>query len=680
MSQFESLCIVKKRDDFAEPTLYRIGDIQDDIISQAYYEKMPVTIGNKKGEEKKVESIQVRAWKPREDDERKNDSVQIDLSVYEVIFVNNDLYKEYDESIIRQLFYHGIDIPEGLDNNFLLALPGDDQLRTAIVCNTRDFVREGNRLFLREDCSDLLHIKPCFDMITIADDEIISTKPLYERVSTFDSDEIRYFFKFLDIDDLKTGLFKAYPLEKYASNYVKTFLTRRKKELEITKKDINALTDVFDDLAQEHSLLDYFATTGYSIEDIKSVIKNNASIVVTELMGMDDRSLFVKDLLKQDFSFNADCIKIAKEEWLSTADEDRERVELELKNLNDQKKKIEYECENLKRDRTRLAEEIETTGKKLSSLTDQKQFVEKEIDQKLTSFQNNVVEIAFAQAISAKNVISQGAEVEAFTINNHPEKKDEIDDIYELAEILSENLVIGGIKESYSYDCAYYLISSIMIKRGIILPATISQYIADAISNSIDACDASIIICPNSYDLNSLATSLTDIDSRVVLIKNCIDVIRGDLLEILKIGCDDKIIICDFNNSTNLKYMPSSIRKQVSIITDDSLMIPRIYPKYEESYVENKVLKTTIAENAVNERFRLFKKELQNMIEIDDYGLYTACIIETVINEIIATKTMLNIFNITSEPHVIEDEEEFERWLQEFLGEEKTQYILKQMK
>ncbi|MBQ6628152.1 MAG: hypothetical protein IJH65_04975, partial [Methanobrevibacter sp.] len=153
-----------------------------------------------------------------------------------------------------------------------------------------------------------------------------------------------------------------------------------------------------------------------------------------------------------------------------------------------------------------------------------------------------------------------------------------------------------------------------------------------------------------------------------------------DLLEILKIGCDDKIIICDFNNSTNLKYMPSSIRKQVSIITDDSLMIPRIYPKYEESYVENKVLKTTIAENAVNERFRLFKKELQNMIEIDDYGLYTACIIETVINEIIATKTMLNIFNITSEPHVIEDEEEFERWLQEFLGEEKTQYILKQMK
>ena len=129
MSQFESLCIVKKRDEFAEPTLYRIGDIENGVISQAYYENGPITIGNRKGEEKIVESIQVRAWRPREDEERKNDSILIDAPVYEVIFLNDYVeHGELDEGAIRSVLYKGIDIPEGMNEDFLIVLSGDDQL------------------------------------------------------------------------------------------------------------------------------------------------------------------------------------------------------------------------------------------------------------------------------------------------------------------------------------------------------------------------------------------------------------------------------------------------------------------------------------------------------------------------------------------------------------------------
>ena len=68
------------------------------------------------------------------------------------------------------------------------------------------------------------------------------------------------------------------------------------------------------------------------------------------------------------------------------------------------------------------------------------------------------------------------------------------------------------------------------------------------------------------------------------------------------------------------------------------------------------------------------------MIDIDEHGLYSVCAIETAISNIITTKSMLNIFNITSVPHAVIDNEEFERWLQEFLGENKTRYILEQVK
>ena len=679
MSQFESLCIVKKRDEFAEPTLYRIGDIENGVISQAYYENGPITIGNRKGEEKIVESIQVRAWRPREDDERKNDSILIDAPVYEVIFLNDYVeHGELDEGAIRSVLYKGIDIPEGMNEDFLIVLSGDDQLKTAIVCNCRDFIREGNRLYLREDCSDLLHIKPCFDLIKIAPDELISTEPLYERVSVFYADENRYFFSYLDIEDLKVGILRAYPIEKYASNYVRSFLSRKKKELEITKKDINAIGNAFDDLVQEKSLTEYFSTTGYPIEDVEATIKANTSIIVAELMGMDDKSLFVRDVLKQDFGFYTECLRAAREEWLKTADSDREKIEEELHNLNNRRTEIESLCAELEERKTVVAADIDESEKALLALEERERLIEEGIEQKLKSFQSDVVEIAFAQAFASQTVTGRGKE-EAFVIDNHPCTDNEIDDLYEIAEVLSDNLVIGGVKENYSNDCALYLLASIMIERGIILPATVSKHIADALSYSIDACNAAIVICPNNYELNNLVAAISKLKGRVVLVKNCLDSVRGDLLELSKIGCDDKIIIFDFNHRDNLDYMPDSIRKQSSIIPDDSFMIPRIYPKYEGSFVGSKTIRLLLDEAALNERFKLLQ-QLRNMIDIDEYGLYSVCTIETAISNIVATKSMLNIFNITSEPHAVIDNEEFKGWLQGFLGENKTHYILQQMK
>ena len=680
MSQFESLCIVKKRDEFAEPTLYRIGDIENGVISQAYYENGPITIGNRKGEEKIVESIQVRAWKPREDDERKNDSILIDVPVYEVIFLDDYVeHGELDEGAIRSALYNGIDIPEGLSEDFLIVLSGDDQLRTAIVCNCRDFIREGNRLYLREDCSDLLHIKPCFDLIKIASDELISTEPLYERVSTFYADENRYFFAYLDIEDLKVGVLRAYPIEKYASNYVRSFLSRKKKELEITKKDINAIANAFDDLVKERSLLEYFSTTGYPIKDVEATIKANTSIMVAELMGMDDKSLFVRDVLKQDFGFYTECLSTVRDEWLKTADGDRERIEEELHSLNNRKSEIESICAGLEEKRAGLAADIDESEKAYKALAERERLIEEGLEQKLNSFKSDVVEIAFTQAFASQTVTGGGIEEEAFSVDNNPSTDNEIDDLYEIAEVLSDNLVIGGVKESYANDCALYLLASIMLERGIILPATISRHIADALSYSIDACNAATVICPNNYGLKSLVAAISKLKGRVVLVKNCIDSIRWDLLELSRIGCDDKVIIFDFNLRDNLDYMPDSIRKQSSIIADDSFMIPRIYPKYEGVFVDNKTIRLLTDEAALNERFKLLQ-QLRSMIDIDEHGLYSVCAIETAISNIITTKSMLNIFNITSVPHAVIDNEEFERWLQEFLGENKTRYILEQVK
>lgn len=678
MNQYDALCIVKKRDEQSEPTLYRIGDISNGMISQAYYDRdMPLTIGNKKWEEKKVDSIQVRRWKPREEDERKNDSVRIELPIFEVIFAQELAgIEKGDEESIREVLYKGIKVPKGIDNDFIIAIPSSKYKKTAIVCNKKDFQVSGDMIYIRKDCSDLLHITPCFNIISFNDDELVSTELLSERVSDFRDDEIRYFFIYTEVNELTEGVLRTYSIDNYSRNYIRAYLNRKKKELEITKKDISLFIDIFDEIAQEKNLEEYFNSTGYTVDEVKNNIKTKTAIIIEEFEGLDDRSVFVNDALQNDEDFYNSCLATVKEAWLKSADEDRKNAEKDLQILNEQKRMLEEECQGLKSDRETINDDVMKANDSLSTIIKKQQEVEKEIDNKLQSFKENVVEIAFSQALSSSITTKANSNSNSFIRINQPLCENQIDDLYDLSMALSDNYANGGMPEAFSYECALYTIAAIIAERVMVVPATISINYANAVSNTLDGCDASIYICSNCFDdVNALVTEIVNMPSRVILIKNCIDLLNSSFIDALRIAVADKVIICDYYDETNVDILPSVFKSIAAVIRDESIMLPETHPIFDKSFVNSELLRIEIREIAVKERFKHLQI-VKTMTDINDYELYAICSIETVISMINPAKTILNIFNITAGKNTIIEEREFTEWITEHLGESKAQFVV----
>ena len=678
MNQYDALCIVKKRDEQSEPTLYRIGDISNGMISQAYYDRdMPLTIGNKKWEEKKVDSIQVRRWKPREEDERKNDSVRIELPIFEVIFAQELAgIEKGDEESIREVLYKGIKVPKGIDNDFIIAIPSSKYKKTAIVCNKKDFQVSGDMIYIRKDCSDLLHITPCFNIISFNDDELVSTELLSERVSDFRDDEIRYFFIYTEVNELTEGVLRTYSIDNYSRNYIRAYLNRKKKELEITKKDISLFIDIFDEIAQEKNLEEYFNSTGYTVDELKNNIKTKTAIIIEEFEGLDDRSVFVNDALQNDEDFYNSCLATVKEAWLKSADEDRKNAEKDLQILNEQKRMLEEECQGLKSDRETINDDVMKANDSLSTIIKKQQEVEKEIDNKLQSFKENVVEIAFSQALSSSITTKANSNSNSFIRINQPLCENQIDDLYDLSMALSDNYANGGMPEAFSYECALYTIAAIIAERVMVVPATISINYANAVSNTLDGCDASIYICSNCFDdVNALVTEIVNMPSRVILIKNCIDLLNSSFIDALRIAVADKVIICDYYDETNVDILPSVFKSIAAVIRDESIMLPETHPIFDKSFVNSELLRIEIREIAVKERFKHLQI-VKTMTDINDYELYAICSIETVISMINPAKTILNIFNITAGKNTIIEEREFTEWITEHLGESKAQFVV----
>ena len=678
MNQYDALCIVKRRDELSEPTLYRIGDISDGKLYQAYYDRdMPLTIGNKKWEEKEVDSIQVRRWKPREEDERKNDSVKIEFRVFEIIFAQELTgIKMGDEKSIREVLYKGIKVPNGLNSDFIIAIPSNNYKKSAIVCNKKDFQFSGDMIYIREDCSDILHITPCFNIISFNDDELISTELLSERVSDFRDDETRYFFFRTEVDELTEGLLRNYSIDNYSSNYIRAYLNRKKKELSITKKDISLFIDLFDEIAQERNLEDYFSITGYTVDEVKNNIKAKADIIVEEFEGLGDISVFVDATLRNDEDFYYSCLETAKDAWLKSADEEKKKAEKDIQKLNEQKRTLEEECQRLKSDRETINADIVKGNDSLSAVIRKQQNVEQEIDDKLQSFKESVVEIAFSQALSTSITTKTSNNSKSFIRINQPICENQIDDLYDLSMALSDNFGNGGMPEAFSFECALYTIAAIISGRVMVIPATISINFANALSNTLDGCDASLYICSNCLDdVNSLISEIVNVPSRVVLIKNCIDLLNSSFIDALRIAVADKIIICDYYDETNVDILPSIFKSIAAVIRNESIMLPETHPIFDKSFVKSELLSIDIKEIAVKERFKHLQI-IKNMTDINDYELYAICSIETVISIINPAKTMLNIFNVTAGKNAIVEEEEFTAWITEHLGESKAQFVV----
>lgn len=593
--------------------------------------------------------------------------------INEIVFLEDNIDTlEYDYKKVRDKLYKGFEIPFGVDNEFLLLVGNKNGKWITLLCNKKDFEKKeyendeycyGETYFLNQN-SDIISIP----IYKIPPNETVSTKGLTDILNIENIIlKNRYFYNRLEIPK-KEGNFVTMEKNDLAQKFAVKYIEQKKNVFQITDDEKYKIIKIISNfLKDEKYIKEIINITGLSYDDLIRTVESIFKPILDLYLGNDKLDNLVGEYLLKNEKVLKECIELAKEIWLNSKDEEITKVKNELKEWEELSKIIKSEIDNLKLKKDEKKKEVESLDLSIiekndfiNELENKKINIEIEIEDQLIDFKSNIVEttklLGVAESYNTDNfrkkeskdkslLYIESEKLEESDIYRREEYEDLEDVYYSLSENLEENL-------SKSEDIAISIITSILMKKFIVVDEYLGRKIADDLAMIISSSTTDYISITNvDIDVELLIKFINDSKSSVVYIDGLLDTFNSNLVSTIYKNCNNKRIILGFLEE-NLLELPKSIwNYSIYIDYSDKIRFRRddekIIGNYDKLFdIENSgIFEECKLKNLFEEEDtcrRLYKRKYINRKNNLDMSLYVNLSKE--IGEIISLDFLNNIY------------------------------------
>ncbi|CDM70054.1 hypothetical protein CM240_2937 [Clostridium bornimense] len=265
------------------------------------------------------------------------------------------------------------------------------------------------------------------------------------------------------------------------------------------------------------------------------------------------------------------------------------------------------------------------------NLNQKKNKIEKDIDNELKLFKDNIVHSVAMTGI-IESIIPTSNNIEISSVQSDLCLIEDIDtmvnlevrnDIDDLVDDLADNLRIMGVSNDYNYPLADIIIASIATNTSLIVNDSADE-LSDAISYVIDGKPSSKLYFPSNYNnLNQLIDRINSINSKVLLIEGVLDSLNINAYSILTKHCKNKLFIFTVNNSVDIKYIQNIVSNySLFINTSNYLEVPTDNTLYKYKFDYNKI-RNEYSADKLSDVYKVIKRNFGNDITLSNKSLVT---------------------------------------------------------
>lgn len=481
-----------------------------------------------------------------------------------------DLEIHNSDSDIRAILQNGITITEYTSDNFFIILNKFNDTYEVLLCNRKDFQNIANTKIykIQKHCQDMLRTVHSLSLYNITESEIFDTEHCAMFVEQGRKAPIRYFYKYLFKTRAERKFFLRDP-EDYAKAYISKYIKNNKDVLKISKSDAQKWSIMIDDaLTNKSELETFFNKTGFKDSDVEHALRHLSDEIKELYLQEDAFSQIVERNLLKDPAVLERCKDEVRKIWLSEQDTEKDKVIAETQIFKRELQVASAQKENLIEEIDKLNSEIEillTECKALESkgnlLETKKSKIQEDIQLELKRFQEDVVHLAAASALTSSNSdVTTRWPLPVFfqsTIDRNI-LDSEINEIADFIDDLQDNLIAYGMKNEYSYDFSLLVVSAMLARKHIIVCGNQADEVANSISMLVKKELAQQVFLPIGYsDTNKLISSMNQSPCEVFVVYNALDTFSDGLFLSLAKCCKDKFLVFSCPASETYRHLPS---------------------------------------------------------------------------------------------------------------------------
>lgn len=579
-----SMCIaITDIYDEAKQRLFRIADLQNGCFQQSDYQNTteyfnPKQISFRPGDAIENE-VDIWEWTSREDNPMRQISQKTELGFYEVIFpFDVEFLDKVDDTSIRNVLRDGFVVPAGLSSRFLLVIGKIDESYQVLICNRAEFLKQNNTLRLPASAFNNLSSRQYFHKYKVNRSDVFDTSSINIYISKDEKAPTRNFYKYCQLG-LYSNKFFISPFEHYIPLYIRDYVKILSDKSQFSKKQRREIQGVVEcALSEQIDYNRFFQHIGFEKEEIKVQLINNKEKIQKYFLDNNEFHELIRDYIEQAPEFLERCREIVKSDWLKEKDDERTQILNEIEVKNKELSSIKCEIKKGKLAKVTLENEVQELDKRKSKLESSRVQLESQSKIIFDNIKNSIEKYILDNEVYT--LLGQ-KEIKSTTSNpllKYPSVKEElgvevIEDLIDFIDNLQINLEASGINNEFSFDLAQYIYATFANKMGLLLVGYNTRKIADAISYSINGASAEVITLPIGYcDCNELVLTVSDTNSKVILIENAIDYVsEGVYIPLMKQNID-KFILFSMESSENIAILPKSILSYVMLVDLDTLL------------------------------------------------------------------------------------------------------------
>lgn len=497
----------------ADYDMYSDELIQINVFEEQFGTETKI-IGSRPNEAK-LNMASLRQWKYESSDSTRTISFDFEKNIFEVVFLSELENIEYSDSEkIRMTLHTGFYLDKNVSQNLLFVIGKTSSHYAVIHCPKSKLRFNGEKYCIPRDISDMLHALHCLDEFDIRISEVISTEDVNIHLSDGSRAATRYFYKHTKLPD-SIGSFKLYNLNEYIPQYVSKYLKKSKDLSSLNKNDIRKIVDVIKaSLLDEEFANDFFENTGYKWTELKTRLVEFDHKLESTFSREDSMDAIICDFLLGFDDIKSNCYNVAREKWLSEAEEQRATVKNELEEMKEEIGQLEKEIAKKKQTAENYAISIQELEEQEKSLSSDLMKIQNDIENELSMFTDNVVHNTAICAIASKfNAIGNSTSTKYLMCqDNYKYSPTEIviEDIGDYEEYLSDNLIECGYNEHRAVEMAG-LISFAVNNSMPIIVKNHGVFVARSIAAMYGENNAYIInINQINYDFAALRTEICE--------------------------------------------------------------------------------------------------------------------------------------------------------------------------
>ena len=290
-------------------------------------------------------------------------------------------------------------------------------------------------------------------------------------------------------------------------------------------------------------------------------------MIKEEFLGSDKLDSTILNILLKNEEVYGKFEAVVKEKWIKSANEEKEKLEAAIKSLNTENEK----AEKLRKDKELAIGELEKKERSLKENNEALSTVTKKIVNDFNSeISNRVADSVLINAINGdKSSTTESSDYEIIRYGDSADVKST--DETALAErLLCNNIKSQGFDSVLATLISKYTFINNNYLHHYVISGVASKLFADAISNSIDGKNATVIdVYSSKVNIQKLLCDLDQVETQVILICGVLDNCVENLYFTMCKRYSDKILVFSLDALENISILSKDIWAYSLLINAD---------------------------------------------------------------------------------------------------------------